>query len=94
MPDIRHNPDLQRYEICQDGQVIGHLSYRELGDGVVDLPHTKIEPGHEGQGLAGRLVRHALDELRAQGRRVRPTCSYVARYIERHPADQALLEQR
>ena len=94
MTDIRHNPERQRYEIHQGGQRVGHLSYRDLGGGVVELPHTRIEPGHEGQGLAGHLVRHVLDELRAQGRRVRPTCSYVAGYIARHPADQALLERR
>jgi predicted GNAT family acetyltransferase len=31
------------------------------------------------------LVRHALDDLRAQGRRVDPACPFVAHYIRQNP---------
>lgn len=38
-----------------------------------------------GQGIAGRLTRHALDWARDQGLTVLPRCPYVASWIERHP---------
>ena len=38
----------------------------------------------EGQGLAGQLVTGALDDVRAQGKKVIATCPYVKRFIEKH----------
>ena len=38
------------------------------------------------------LVRTALDSARAAGRRVVPQCSYVARFIAKHPEYQLLVD--
>jgi predicted GNAT family acetyltransferase len=73
-----------RYEIVVDGVVAGFTEVRE-GDGALDLPHTVVEDAYEGQGLAGRLVREALDDIRAQGRLVHPFCPYVKGWIQKHP---------
>ena len=66
-------------------------SYRRLGD-VLVLHHTEVPRALQGQGLAGELVQAVLDWARAEGLRVRPTCSYVAAYMRRHPETQDLLE--
>ena len=42
--------------------------------------------------VAADLVQAALDFARSQGLRVRPTCSYVASYMQRRPETQDLLE--
>jgi uncharacterized protein len=42
--------------------------------------------------VAARLVKAALDWAREQQLRVRPSCSYVATYMRRHPETQDLLE--
>jgi predicted GNAT family acetyltransferase len=39
----------------------------------------------EGQGIAGRLVKAALDDARSQRLTVVPICRFVAAYIRRHP---------
>jgi uncharacterized protein len=36
-------------------------------------------------------VRHALDDVRAAGRTVIPTCWYVAQFIDEHPEYEDLL---
>jgi predicted GNAT family acetyltransferase len=77
--DIVDNPDAGRYET--DG---GHLAYRRDGD-VVTMTHTEVDPQLEGQGIGSELVRHALDDVRSQGLRVRPSCPFVAAYIREHP---------
>ena len=82
--DVRRNDAARRYELELDGRVAGFIDYREQGDALC-LVHTEVEPAYEGQGLAAKLARGALDDARASGRKVVPTCSYVARYIERHP---------
>ena len=84
MPEMRKNTERHRYEAVQDGQVLGYSVYRDLGD-AVELPHTVVEPEYGGQGVASAVVRFALDDIRASGRLVIPTCAFVAAYIERHP---------
>jgi uncharacterized protein len=49
------------------------------------LVHTEVEPRHEGRGFASRLVAGALDDIRARGLGVVPTCPFVRSYLERHP---------
>jgi uncharacterized protein len=73
-----------RYELTIDDRRAGLLSFRDDGD-VVDLVHTEIDPELRGGELGSELVAGALDDLRARGRSVRPSCSFVAAYIRRHP---------
>ncbi len=81
-----------RYEILVDGVVAGFTQVREHDGGVVAMPHTVVEGAFEGRGLAGGLVRGALDDLRARGRLVPPFCPYVKGWIERHPDYRDLVD--
>ena len=87
---VRNNPEAGRYELLVDERVVGVADYVLRGD-VVVLPHTEINPSLQGQGLGAKLVRGVLDDVRAQGRTVVPSCWYVAQYIDEHPADADLL---
>jgi len=78
---VRNSRTRSRYELVVDGRLIAILEYRVIG-GIVVLPHTEVVGQCRGRGLAARLVRGALDDLRAQGKRVRPTCWYVREFIE------------
>jgi predicted GNAT family acetyltransferase len=87
---IRHDAEAQRFVASIDGQPAGSLDYRQDGR-VMVMHHTGVDPALQGQGVAARLVRTALDHARAQGYAVRPRCSYVASYLKRHPQDQDLV---
>lgn len=93
MDEIFHNVDGSRYEVARDGAVVGVLGYAE-DDGVRDLLHTVVQPEFERQGLAGRLVRAAVDDARAEGLSIRPTCTYVQGWLDRNPAEKDLLQPR
>ena len=80
----------QRYEIAVGGQLAGFVQYRAV-PGALELVHTEVLPQYEGRGIAGRVAQFALDDARRQGRQVLPSCSYIARYIERRPELQDLL---
>ena len=82
--EITDNPDQDRYEVRSGGQLIGRADYRRDGDRVV-IPHTQIDPAFGGQGLGGRMVRYALDDIRRQGLTVVPACPFVSGYIAKHP---------
>lgn len=85
-PTVRHDDAAGRYELVLDGEVIGYADHRVVAEGVEVFPHTVVEPAHEGQGLAAVLVEEALDDVRARGVQIVPSCWYVARWIERNPA--------
>ncbi|MFI6500488.1 GNAT family N-acetyltransferase [Nonomuraea typhae] len=88
--EIVDNSTESRFEILVDGRVAGFADYKLLPTKIV-FTHTEVLPDFEGQGLAGQLVRHALDASRDAGLQVSPLCPYVKRYIDRHPEYQPLL---
>ena len=89
-PAITHDVARSSFEAQVDGGV-AECVYRLQG-GVMNIVHTEVPPASEGRGIAAALVRAALAHARAQGLRVRPSCSYVRTYMRRHPETQDLLE--
>ncbi len=87
---VRDNPEELRYELVVDGEVRGEILYRRSPDRIV-LVHTEVATALEGQGLASRLVRGALDDIRARGLRVVPICPFVRGYVRRHPEYEDLV---
>ncbi len=85
-PSIADAPERQRYEAHLDGTLAGVLDYVVRRDRII-LVHTEVPPEFEGRGVAAALTRFALDDARRLGRRVIVTCSYVKRYLSRHPED-------
>ena len=81
--DVVHNGDGFRFEVTVDGRT-GVAEYVDRG-GVWVMNHTSVPDELRGQGVAGRLVKTALEAARAAGVKVDPQCSYVAVYMERHP---------
>lgn len=91
VPELRHNPEQNRYELRFGDEVAGVADY-VLGDGVISFTHTKIDASYEGRGLAGQLVKYALDDVRAADQhKVLAVCPYVERWIQRHEGYRDLL---
>jgi len=91
--EIRRNDEQSRFEAPVPGDGQATLAYRKVSDGVLDYVSTKVPPEARGQGIAGKLVRTALDWARDEGYQVIPTCSYVDAWIRRHPDYQDLVTQ-
>ena len=79
---VQHNAAAHRYEAVVDGHL--SLCEYELVGGKMIFTHTVVPPELRGRGIAEQLVRTALADARAAGRKVVPACSYVAKFIERH----------
>ena len=73
----------ERFEALVGEHVAGWISYTRV-DGVVDMQHTVVADEYEGQGVGSALVAGALDKVRADGDKVRPTCPFVRSYIDGH----------
>lgn len=72
-----------RYELSVEGSAAGFAQFVDT-EGRRVFFHTEVDPEHSGQGLAGQLVRAALEATRAEGLRVVAVCPFVKKYVNTH----------
>ncbi|UGT69812.1 N-acetyltransferase [Nocardia gipuzkoensis] len=79
---LEHNVADTRFEIYIDDTLAGYADYAERENPKVrDFHHTMTFPEFRGRGVAAQVVGFALDDSRAAGFSVIPTCWYVEKYI-------------
>lgn len=83
--DVIHDPEHHQFRLDAGSGEEAVLRYRERSDGTLDLVSTFTPTSARGRGLAARLVEAALDFARAQGKRVIPSCWYVAKWMDENP---------
>ena len=88
--DIHHEPAAHRF-VARVAGVEAVLEYATLNAKTLDYHHTFVPPALRGGGVASQLTEYALRYARDNGFKVRPTCPFDARYIERHPGFQPLV---
>ena len=87
---VRHDTDRNRYVLMRGDREIGKGLY-ELDGGIIRFTHTVTDADLEERGLGSRLVREALDDVRAtSSARIVAECPFVARFIAKHPEYQDL----
>ena len=74
-----------RYEARDEAGELAGFSEYQLAQRLVVFTHTVVAPAYEGQGVGGRLVRAALDDVRGRGLHVLPLCPFVKSWIGAHP---------
>ena len=90
MTDIVNNKPKHRYELAVDGHIAA--TYYSIAAGVVTFVHTEVPPELGGKGIASKLIKGALDQVRADGLKVIAQCPFVKAFIEKNPAYQDLLK--
>ena len=75
---VADNAGEHRYEVRIGGELAGFAQYR-LRPGPIAFIHTEVEGRFEGQGLGGKLIAFALDDVRERGLAVLPICPFVTR---------------
>lgn len=81
--EVEHDVPRQRFVAPIEGEE-AVVEYTRPDERTMDLHRTFVPPAGRGKGLAGLLVRAALDHASAEGLRIIPTCPYVAGFIEKH----------
>lgn len=85
------NPATARYEARVGDELAGLAAYRLVAGSTMVITHTEVLPAYEGLGIGSALVAHALEDARSRGLQVRPLCSFVRSYVDRHPEYQDLM---
>lgn len=81
---VEDNPEAHRYEVFVDDELAGFAEYHDT-PGVRTMYHTVVDPSFGGRGIGGKLAAAALDDVRAKGLAVVPTCPFIAGFIQRNP---------
>ena len=79
---VSNNATHHRYELKVDGHIAA--TYYKIADGVITFIHTEVPPELGGKGIGSRLIKGALDQVRADGLKVIAECEFVKGYIEKH----------
>lgn len=72
-----------RYEARLDGKITAVIEY-SIRDRTMIIVHTGTKPEFRGNGIAARITRYALDDVRSRGLRVVPECPYTEQFIAEH----------
>ena len=86
---VSNNKAEHRYQLAVDGHIAA--TYYEIADGVITFVHTQVPPELGGKGIGSRLIRGALDQVRADGLKVIAQCPFVKAFIDKNAAYQDLL---
>ena len=76
----------------EEGKMIAYCTFPKVGEGLVMIDHTVVDPSLRGQGIAGKLMSEAYESIKEQGLRVRPVCSYAVGWFEKNPDKKDILE--
>jgi uncharacterized protein len=87
---VVNNTAKHRYELTVEGHLAA--TYYKLADGVITFVHTEVPPELGGKGVGSRLVKGALDRVRADGLKVVAECAFVKSWIGKHPDYADLLK--
>jgi predicted GNAT family acetyltransferase len=87
--EVVNDPSQHRYQLTVDGHVAA--TYYEITGGVITLVHTEVPPELGGQGIGSKLIKGALDQVRADGLKVVAQCPFVKAFIDKNAAYQDLL---
>jgi uncharacterized protein len=91
MAEVVNNPAQNRYELVVEGHLAA--TYYKVSDGVITFIHTEVPPELGGKGVGSQLIKGALDQVRAEGRKVIPECPFVKAYIDKHGEYADLLKR-
>ncbi|MDO4895035.1 MULTISPECIES: GNAT family N-acetyltransferase [Moraxella] len=87
---ITHSPTTQRFETTIDGHT-AYLSYEVLNEDTLNYNHTIVPSELGGRGIGSALVKFALEYAQQHHKKIVPSCSFVAAYIDKKTEYQQLL---
>ena len=86
--ELIHNEAESQYEYHIEG-LLARLVYKEE-DGVLHLTNTYVPKELGGRGIAGALVKDVFADIEKKGLKMKPACSYIVNYVEKHPEYERL----
>jgi uncharacterized protein len=82
MTEIVNNRTKHRFKLAAGGHIAA--TYYDIAGDIITFNHTEVPPELGGKGIGSKLVKGALDQVRAD-LKVVAKCEFVKGYIAKHP---------
>lgn len=76
----------------ENNKTLAEVTFPNIDENTVDINHTYVDDSLRGQGIAGKLMEHAAEELKAQNKKAVLTCSYAVKWFEKHTECSQLIK--
>ncbi len=73
-----------RYVVRIDGAE-AELTYSRAGETRIIIDHTQVPEALKGRGIGVMLVSRAVEDARAEGKKIIPLCPFAKMQFGRHP---------
>lgn len=88
MEKVFNNTKAHRFELIVDGQT-AFIDY-QLEKTPTNVPvyvfvHTEVPSIIGGKGVGSHLAKGALEQIQAEGAKLRSACSFISAFLQRHP---------
>ncbi|MES2701118.1 MAG: GNAT family N-acetyltransferase [Bacteroidota bacterium] len=90
---ITNNKKLSRFETQLPDGEYAIIEYRWLKAAMV-LMHTFVPNSGRGQGIADELAKYALEYIRAHHLKAIIYCTFILKYVERHPGYEDIIQEK
>ncbi|GGI42359.1 GNAT family N-acetyltransferase [Mammaliicoccus stepanovicii] len=74
-------------------QFDAEITYQDLGDNVLVVDHTFVDPSLRGKGIARKLVDVVIDKARAESKVIDPVCPYVKEVMNHDQSTHDVLKK-
>lgn len=75
----------------EQGKVIAEVDFPDVSQNKVNINHTYVDRSLRGQGVADKLLTHAVEEIRKNNKKAVATCSYAVEWFEKHTEHEDIL---
>ena len=79
------------YHQDKEGVVLAEILFPDIDARTVGITRTFVDESLRGQGIADQLMSQAVLQIRSDGKKAQPVCSYAVKWFEKHPEEGDLL---
>ncbi|QIB70793.1 N-acetyltransferase [Aminipila butyrica] len=72
------------YHANQQGKVLAEILFPYEEGNIANITHTVVDDSLKGQGIAGKLVQMAVEEIERSHKTPKFTCPYAAKWAEKN----------
>ncbi|UJF15743.1 N-acetyltransferase [Jeotgalibaca sp. MA1X17-3] len=80
---VKHGNGYQKLD--ENGNMVAEITYAPYGEDKVIANHTYVDPSLRGGGVAEKMLDHLVYEMKSEGKKIIPQCSYVVAMFEGKP---------
>lgn len=85
---LHQNKEANRFEVKYANQV-AFVDYK-IEQNEINLMHTEVPKELNGKGIGSFLAENVLEFAKKEHLIVKPTCSFIEKYIDKHPEYQSI----